>query len=134
MAEFRQIWCCGCGQDTPARLTNGEEIYRRRLDLWRHPFWKCDHCGNFVGCHHRTDEPTKPLGCIPTRPIREARKAIHALIDPIWKTGIMKRKTLYRRIAEEMGIDGYHTGAIRTMDEARRVLEIAKRLNADLNP
>ncbi len=60
------IYCCGCNEKIKARLTNGEEIYPHRTDLYLLPFWKCDSCGNFVGCHHKTDNPTKPLGCIPS--------------------------------------------------------------------
>lgn len=46
-----QIHCCGCGETVTARLTDGREIYPHRQDLSGLPFWKCDTCGNYVGCH-----------------------------------------------------------------------------------
>ena len=58
----RSIFCCGCQRKVDARLTNGEEMYPHRYDLANLPFWKCDVCQNFVGCHHKTKNRTKPLG------------------------------------------------------------------------
>lgn len=78
-----KIHCCECGNDVDARLTDGREIYPHRLDLFSLPFWKCDKCKNFVGCHHKTKYRTKPLGCIPTPEIKNARKQIHSLLDPL---------------------------------------------------
>ena len=83
--EIMDIYCCGCNKDTAARLTNGEEIYPHRKDLYSLPFWKCDQCGNYVGCHHKTKNQTKPLGCIPTQEIKNIRKKIHTVLDPLWK-------------------------------------------------
>jgi hypothetical protein len=119
MSETRTIYCCGCEADVPARLTDGREIYSHRPDLYALPFWKCDACGNFVGCHHKTTERTKPLGVIPTPAIKEARKHIHAILDPIWKKKRMRRGDLYRAVAARLGIEEYHTAEIRTLDEAR---------------
>jgi len=70
-----EIWCCECSIKVKARLTDGSEIYPHREDLYSLPFWKCDQCGNFVGCHHKLkSNPNQPLGCIATRDIRKARK------------------------------------------------------------
>lgn len=128
-----KIFCCGCGDFVEARLTNGAEIYPSRADLHELPFWKCDACGNYVGCHHKTSAPTNPLGFIPTPQIRRARKQIHALIDPIWMNGRLTRGKVYRLIARRMGLDSYHTSKIRTIEEARDVyragLEIIEELN-----
>lgn len=115
------IHCCACGHEVDARLTDGEEIYPHRADLYSLPFWKCDKCNNFVGCHHKTKDRTKPLGCIPTPEIKSARKKIHALLDPIWKSGRMRRGAIYRRISAALGSE-YHTAEIRTMNEANIVL------------
>ncbi len=114
------IYCCGCSEKIKARLTDGEEIYRHRKDLYLLPFWKCDYCGNFVGCHHKTDNPTKPLGCIPTPEIKNARKHIHAKLDPIWKNGNISRNQLYKKLSKNLGWK-YHTANIRSIEEAREV-------------
>lgn len=82
---MRAIYCCGCKADVGARLTDGREIYPHRADLAALPFWKCDACGNAVGCHHKTKERTRPLGCIPTPELKTARSHIHRVLDPLWE-------------------------------------------------
>ena len=119
------IYCCGCSKKVEARLTDGGEIYPHRQDLKSLPFWKCDDCGNFVGCHHKTKNRTQPLGCIPTKDIKNARQHIHKLIDPIWKSGRMTRKQLYKRLSDELGWK-YHTANIKSVEEARQVYRLAK--------
>ena len=121
----KEIYCCGCKTKVRARLTNGSEIYSHRPDLTRLPFWKCDACGNYVGCHHKTSNPTQPLGNIPTPELRKARLAIHALIDPLWKEGKIKRKKLYKKISDAVGWE-YHTAKIRDVEEARRIYAIVR--------
>ena len=87
-----KITCCGCGgKKVDARLTDGIEIYPHREDLYDLPFWKCDDCGNFVGCHHKTSNRTKPLGCIATKEVKAKRIGIHQIIDPLWQSGKHKR-------------------------------------------
>jgi len=121
-----EIYCCGCMKVVEARLTDGNEIYPHRLDLHNLPFWKCDRCGNYVGCHHKTKNRIKPLGCIPTTEIKNARKEIHTILDPIWKSGRVDRKTLYAAISEHLGWT-YHTAKIRSIDEARKVYRFVRK-------
>lgn len=120
----RQIFCCGCGCDVEARLTDGGETYPSRPDLRSLPFWRCDACGNFVGCHHKTTNRTAPLGCIPTPELKEARKKLHQLIDPIWQSGKMGRRELYEAISREVGWS-YHTAKTRSIEEARAAYKAA---------
>jgi len=116
-----QIHCCGCDQKVEARLTNGEEIYSHRKDLYELPFWICDKCHNFVGCHHKMKaNPTQPLGCIPTKELKNARKYIHKILDPLWESGKFKRKEIYKKISDKFGWK-YHTASIRTIAEAREI-------------
>lgn len=128
----RQIWCCGCNATVQARLTNGAEIYPHRFDLDDIPMWVCDACKNYVGCHHKTKHPTDPLGIIPTPELRNARKHIHRLIDPVWRNGAIDRTQLYQRLSAELGYR-YHTGSIRTLDEARRVYKVARAIIRSLS-
>lgn len=127
-----KLYCCGCEEKIPARLTDGTEIYPHRPDLADLPFWKCDACGNFVGCHYKTADRTKPLGCIPTPEIKVERKKIHALLDPVWKSGQVKRATLYGRISRRLGWN-YHTASIQSLEEAQFVYRIAQEVIRDLN-
>lgn len=125
MTNRRKIYCCGCGSDVQARLTDGGEIYPHRKDLANLPFWRCDACKNYVGCHHKTKSRTNPLGCIPTTEIKNARQHIHRILDPIWKSGDMDRSELYRAIGERMGMSRkYHTAEIRSVAEARKVYAV----------
>lgn len=118
--ESLTIWCCGCDEHTEARLTSGEEIYPHRKDLYELPFWICDSCGNFIGCHHKTASRTRPLGCIPTKELRCKRQKIHTIMDPIWKSGKVKRNHIYKWLSDELGYK-YHTANIRNVEEVDAV-------------
>lgn len=135
MSERRTIYCCACRNDVSARLTDGSEVYPHRNDLSSLPFWKCDNCSNFVGCHHKTKNRTNPLGIIATKEIKSARQHIHSVLDPIWKNKRMKRGDLYRRIAAIMGIDEYHTAKLRSIEDARSayraVIQIRKEMGLE---
>lgn len=128
MSNHRPIWCVCCDGYVSARLTNGTEIYPHRRDLAGLPFWRCDTCGNYVGCHHKTKQPTTPLGCIATPEIKDARQKIHRILDPIWRSGRMSRREAYRKVSDAMGQADYHTAEIRTLDEARKVYRIVHEL------
>ena len=126
-----KIYCCGCQKKVQARLTNGKEIYPHRPDLYHLPFWKCDACKNTVGCHHKTDNPTQPLGIIATKEIKNARQHIHQLLDPIWENGGMSRGKLYAILTEKLGWK-YHTANIRSVEEARKVYRLIREISNQL--
>jgi len=126
-----KIYCCQCKFEVIARLTNGEEVYPHRKDLQSLPFWKCDGCKNTVGCHHKTKNPTKPLGVIPSQEIKDARQHLHRVIDPIWQSKKMKRGDVYKAISESVGWD-YHTAEIRTVEQARQAYRAAKQISERL--
>ncbi|WP_349366745.1 MAG: zinc-finger-containing protein [Nitratireductor rhodophyticola] len=130
MSKKRDIFCCGCGETVSARFTDGGEVYPHRKDLKALPFWKCDACGNFVGCHHKTKNRTKPLGVIPTPELKKARQHIHRILDPLWKSGRFDRRELYSMIAHALDIEEYHTADIRSIEEARDVYRTVKELEA----
>ena len=132
MSKQRTLYCCGCKSDVQARLTNGKEIYPHRTDLHELPFWKCDACRNFVGCHHKTNNRTRPLGCIPTPEIKEARRHIHRILDPIWKSGRRARKELYSMIAHVIDVPEYHTADIRSLEQANEVLRVVKEIGGSV--
>lgn len=125
LSQTRQIYCCGCGCDVLARLTNGQEIYPGRDDLAERPFWKCDPCDNYVGCHWQTDHPTRPLGSIATPDLRRERREIHRILNPLCKQ--MGRKAVYADISAHIGRP-YHTAEIRTVEAAREIYRIIRTL------
>jgi hypothetical protein len=53
---------------------------------------------------------------------RKARMRAHAAIDPIWKSGGIKRAALYRRLRADLGIE--HIGLCNAQ-ECNRVIEWA---------
>lgn len=123
MANTMTIYCCGCDKKVEPTLVYGKDVYPHRKDLQFLPFWRCDVCNNFVGCHHKTSNPTAPLGCIPTHELRKARGHIHRILDPIWQKKIMSRKEIYALISKELGWK-YHTAKLRTVEEARVVYKL----------
>jgi hypothetical protein len=133
MAMTLDIWCCGCAAQVPARLTDGKEVYPHRRDLVAIPFWKCNTCSSHVGCHHRTVDRTRPLGCIPTPALRRARVYIHALLDPLWKSGLISRSAIYGMLSQRLGIEQFHTADIRTIEEARITYRFLRDLAASLH-
>lgn len=119
-----KIYCCGCEKEVEARLTNGREIYRGRSDLKDIPFWKCDVCKNYVGCHYKTN---KPLGSIPTAELRKARRKIHDVLDPLWKHGGKYRGSLYKKLSDRLGYQ-FHSGELNSLEEAERVYQAVAEL------
>lgn len=109
-----------------ARITSGFEIYPHRSDLSNLPFWICDTCKNYVGCH-KTSNRLQPLGFIPTKELRTARIYIHAILDPIWKQKRMARTKLYKLISDKVGYK-FHTANIKTIEEARKAYLIIKEI------
>lgn len=128
--ERRFIYCCGCKADVSARLTTGDEIYPLRIELAAMRFWKCDECLNYVGCHKSHD--CKPLGVIPTPEIRDKRRLIHQVIDPLWKSGFVSRTQLYLVMASRLGLAEYHTANIDSIELANRVLDVAYAISRDI--
>lgn len=106
----------------------GREIYPHRDDLQDILMYECPFCHNRVGVHKGT---TKPLGCIPTQKMKVARRQVHSLIDPLWKSGKITRKELYKRISEKVGWS-YHTGATKNLQELREAYKIGLELKREL--
>lgn len=123
--------CTKCGMIS--RLTNGEEIYQHRPDLYAKNFYICDCCGGYVGCHGAT---TKPLGTPADAELRNARNHVHKVLDPIWQSAAdsgaygpkdqkaafiisrAARGRVYTYLAHHMGIEKElcHTGMFNIED------------------
>ena len=95
--EVKPPRCCG-----DVSLVGGATIYPWREDLHELSFWLCASCGGYVGCHKGT---TRPLGSPATAFLRRCRSDAHRAFDPLWKSGLLKRKEAYRLLAEFMGIE-----------------------------
>ncbi len=115
-----KIFCACCVRKRKVRLTLGTEVYPKYISLHSKPYWICDECNNFVGCHPNT---IKPLGCIATKHLRQARAEIHGILDPIWQSGTMSRSRIYKELSNKLGWK-YHTASIRNITEAKQVINI----------
>ena len=124
MPSDKKIYCCGCKKDVIASLVDGSIIYPHRQDLYHLQFWICPDCRCYVGCHKGT---SNPLGHIPTQKIMNARKHIHSILDPLWKSGKYKRSELYKIISDKIGWS-YHTAKIKSVEEARDIYKLVKGL------
>jgi hypothetical protein len=124
-----KIYCCYCEKEVETRLTDGGEIYPHREDLADLPFWKCN-CGNFVACHHKTKNRTKPLGCIPNAEIKKARMKIHDLLDPLWQSGAFGRNELYDQLSKVLGRK-YHTAELRSLEECAAIAKALIKLRSE---
>lgn len=117
------IHCCGCNKTTEANLVSGFEVYKHRKDLASLPFWQCPQCLNFVGCHHKTKDRTRPLGTIPTPEIKRLRMEIHSILDPMWKDGDIGRKELYSYLNKNLGYE-YHTASMNSKKDYEVVMDL----------
>lgn len=126
--ELKQlIWCVSCGKEVEAELVNGADVYPHRPDLAKLPFWRCPTCGNWVGTHYKTKTPLKPLGVIANKQMKTLRIAIHKQLDEIWQNNDISRSQCYRWLSKRLGYE-YHTGNLRSVSEASKVLKLVEEL------
>lgn len=119
MNYYSPIYCCGCKEEVVAELIKGKEVYPHRKDLYDLYFWRCPNCKNFVGTHKGT---IRPLGCIATKELKQYRMGLHDILDPIWKSGKVKRAKLYKQISKYLGYE-YHTANTKSKEEVDKVKE-----------
>ncbi len=129
--SYRAIYCIACEGKVQARLTDGAEVYPHRPDLAHLPFWRCDKCKNFVGCHHKTANPTEPLGIIATQEVKNLRVRIHNVLDHLWQQGEHTRAEIYAMMSERCGWN-FHTAKIRSEVEGLNCLSIATNIAQEL--
>jgi hypothetical protein len=110
---------CYCGSQSSLQsnslIYNGKEYGNGKV-------WLCDRfpaCRGSVGTH----PDGRPLGTIPDAETKKLRMEVHALIDPVWKSGKLKRGQVYARLSKAIG-KTYHTGET-TVDDCRKILKDA---------
>ena len=64
-------------------------------------------------------------------PTSSRERAKQALLDPLWKSGKIKRGQAYAYIGNRTGKQ-YHTGELRSIEEAREVYRIILKLKGEL--
>lgn len=109
--------CPYCGNE--ANWVENKEIYGRNYGK-SYMMYLCKPCDAYVGCHNNSK---KPLGVMANKELREWRKRVHSLIDPIWRSGKLRRGQVYARLSRALGFQ-YHTGES-DIETCKRVLAIA---------
>lgn len=126
MRTTRKIKCLACGGEVDARLTDGSEINPHSPRLRNTPYWVCDACRNYVGCHPPSGGlKGVPLGSIPTPELRAARRKIHFVLDPLWRRGPFRRRDIYKAISKHIGYT-YHTANLEDVGTAEEVYGFLK--------
>ena len=111
-----EVVCPSCQK--PAPWVENKEKYGRNYGK-SYMCYYCKPCGYYVGCHNNT---RKPLGTMISNEHCKYRKAVHEKIDPLWKSGKIKRGYLYARISKALGYT-YHTGEA-DIETCKKVLEL----------
>jgi len=97
--KLPKVVCPYCHQD--ALLVNSEQVYGPGRDFGM--FWMCRPCQAWVGVHK--DSPTyTPLGRLADAELRKWKGMVHQALDPLWKTGRVKRFEAYEILAGLLGI------------------------------
>lgn len=96
-----------------AVLVLGTAIYPHRSELAETPFWRCEGCGGYVGCHPGTE---RPLGTCAGPELRRARSLLHVKFDPLWKSAptgrrrYFAREAAYALLSERLGVERVRFG------------------------
>lgn len=110
------VVCPYCKEE--ASWVDNSAIYGRNYGK-SYKCYYCKPCDAYVGCHQNT---RRPLGTMANRELREWRKKTHAMIDPIWKVGMISRYRLYEKLSQLMDRD-FHVGES-DMETCKRVMAL----------
>lgn len=94
---MKEVICPYCLM--PAEWVDNSAIYGKRYGK-SYMMYLCRPCDAYVGCHQNTKNP---LGTLANKELREWRKKAHAIFDPMWRDGKMKRQEAYHWLKEQTG-------------------------------
>jgi len=112
-------WSCPyCGN--PTELVESSEIYGASYGC---KCYVCKPCGAWVGCHKNSD---RSLGRVANKELRALKRQAHEAFDPLWKNGLISRKTAYQILSKAFGlpIEQTHIGMF-DEDMCRKVIDIS---------
>lgn len=84
--------CPYCNNE--AKWCENKEIYGKNYGK-SYMCYYCQPCDAYVGCHLNT---TRPLGTLANKELRHWRVKAHESIDGLWKSGVYKRREIYRAL------------------------------------
>ena len=124
-----------------AELVSGDKIYKKRPDLSSLNFWLCEACDAYVGCHKEgavyqsngkqlVSDGTVAFGTLANFELRYARKFLHDLFDPLWKSKKMTRGQAYRWLQDKTRLskDNAHISMM-DLDTCHKVMDIVSKEN-----
>ena len=88
-----------------AKWCDNKEVYGKRYGKSYMCYW-CEDCRAYVGCHNNT---RKPLGIMANKETRKWRMKVHSILDPLWQSGKMTRKEVYKKL-EKIFNERIHIG------------------------
>lgn len=88
-----------------AKFGPNEEFYGKRYGK-SYLCYYCLDCRAYVGTHNNTE---KPLGTMANTSLRKMRQHVHGILDPLWKSGKMSRRSVYQMLSDKLGRD-VHVG------------------------
>jgi hypothetical protein len=107
------VVCGYCGKQ--ATLSSGQYLWPNIPEIAHKLFWRCHECDAHVGCHRSgvwveqpdgkfvTSDGSLPFGTLANAELRLARNRAHAMFDPLWQTGVFKKRSdAYRWLAQRM--------------------------------
>lgn len=112
---------CFCG--STASLKSNSLLYGKEYGNGK--AWICDKfpvCRGSVGTH----PDGAPLGTIANEETKEWRMKAHAVIDPLWKSGMYRRRIVYGKLSKALGKQ-IHIGES-DKETCQKIIEIAPKL------
>lgn len=140
MKTSRVVVCPYCGEN--AEFVNGNRIYSTPGPWNRLWFWACFDCLAWVGCHKRNHQygrkGDEPFGILANEELRNAKRHVHRLLDPLWQQKGISRKEAYRVLADAMGIskNDCHVGMFdleRCREAYRALMKVHRELQEEQN-
>lgn len=125
--NIEAVICQYCGNE--ARFVDNAEIYNGKRYGKSYMMWWCKPCDAYVGVHE--NDPSRPLGELSNKELREWRKLAHGVIDDYWKSGKLKRAWVYSRLTRYFG-EEIHVGwsdvemCKKIVEEAPSILEMTR--------
>jgi hypothetical protein len=110
--------CLYCKKE--AEWIDNKEVYGKRFGK-SYMCYYCKDCDAYVGCHNNTK---KALGTMANKELREWRMKVHAILDPLWKSGKQTRGQVYQFLQDAFG-EPIHIGE----SDIERCKEIIKTLS-----
>ena len=104
-----------------AEFLDNKEIYGKRYGN-SYMMWICRHCDARVGVHHNNH--AHPLGTMANKELREWRMKAHTAVDPLWKSGKISRREVYRGLDKLFGKE-FHIGSS-NIQECQKIISVYK--------